>query len=50
MTTGIEVVAVVTRLGERLRADGGWGAATLDLPDGDWVDLLGGRPVSRGDR
>lgn len=43
---GTRVVAVVTRLGERLRADGGWAGATLDLPEGSWVDLL--RPGSSG--
>jgi (1->4)-alpha-D-glucan 1-alpha-D-glucosylmutase len=45
---GTQVVAVVTRLGERLDVAGGWAAETLDLPEGDWVDLLGDRPVSRG--
>jgi (1->4)-alpha-D-glucan 1-alpha-D-glucosylmutase len=45
--SGTQVVAVVTRLGERLRAGGGWGAATLDLPDGAWVDVLTNRPVVR---
>jgi (1->4)-alpha-D-glucan 1-alpha-D-glucosylmutase len=44
--TGTQVVAVVTRLGERLRADGGWGAARLDLPEGTWLDLLTGRQVT----
>ena len=44
--SGPGVVAVVTRLGERLRAAGGWADATLTLPAGDWVDLLGGRPVT----
>ena len=38
---GTQVVAVVTRLGERLRADGGWHDARLELPEGEWVDLLG---------
>ncbi|WP_157581829.1 malto-oligosyltrehalose synthase [Phycicoccus sp. Soil803] len=46
--SGTQVVAVVTRLGERLRADGGWGAAGLDLPEGGWEDLLTGRPVPPG--
>jgi (1->4)-alpha-D-glucan 1-alpha-D-glucosylmutase len=44
--TGTQVVAVVTRLGERLRADGGWGTARLDLPEGTWLDLLTGRQVT----
>jgi (1->4)-alpha-D-glucan 1-alpha-D-glucosylmutase len=47
-TTGTRVVAVVTRLGERLRAEGGWGEARIDLPEGAWVDLLGDRLVSPG--
>ena len=46
--SGTQVVAVMTRLGERLRADGGWGAAGLDLPEGAWEDLLTGRPVPPG--
>ncbi|NYG07994.1 (1-_4)-alpha-D-glucan 1-alpha-D-glucosylmutase [Phycicoccus badiiscoriae] len=37
---GVHVVTVVTRLSEGLRSAGGWGAATVTLPDGDWVDLL----------
>lgn len=45
---GIQVVAVATRLSERLEAGGGWGGETLTLPEGEWVDLLGDRPVSRG--
>jgi (1->4)-alpha-D-glucan 1-alpha-D-glucosylmutase len=44
---GPRVVAVATRLGERLRSDGGWGSASLALPEGDWVDLLSGAVVSR---
>ncbi|GAA2168736.1 malto-oligosyltrehalose synthase [Pedococcus bigeumensis] len=46
--SGLQVVAVVTRLGERLRADGGWAAATLDLPEGRWLDLLTGRETTPG--
>jgi (1->4)-alpha-D-glucan 1-alpha-D-glucosylmutase len=43
---GAQVVAVATRLSEQLRAEGGWGAATITLPEGTWVDLLdvGGQP------
>lgn len=37
---GVRVVAVATRCSERLRSDGGWGAASITLPEGDWVDLL----------
>ncbi|WP_457255631.1 malto-oligosyltrehalose synthase [Pedococcus sp. P5_B7] len=46
--SGTQVVAVATRLGERLRADGGWGAARIDLPEGTWVDLLTDRRVTPG--
>ncbi len=42
---GPEVVAVVTRLAARLEADGGWGDATLGLPEGSWLDLLTHRVV-----
>jgi (1->4)-alpha-D-glucan 1-alpha-D-glucosylmutase len=45
---GPQVVAVVTRLGERLAAAAGWADETIALPEGDWVDLLTDRPVSRG--
>jgi (1->4)-alpha-D-glucan 1-alpha-D-glucosylmutase len=38
---GVQVVAVATRLSQGLQATGGWGDASLSLPDGDWVDLLG---------
>jgi (1->4)-alpha-D-glucan 1-alpha-D-glucosylmutase len=44
---GMQVVTVATRLAARLEADGGWGTATVDLPDGDWVDLLRGGVVER---
>nr|WP_241668200.1 malto-oligosyltrehalose synthase [Pedococcus bigeumensis] len=44
---GIQVVAVATRLDDRLRADGGWGAAGVALPEGDWVDLLTGAALTR---
>ena len=44
---GIQVVAVATRLEGRLRAAGGWGAASVALPEGDWVDLLSGAAVTR---
>ena len=46
--SGTHVVAVVTRLGERLRAHGGWGTARIELPEGEWVDLLTGRRVRSG--
>jgi (1->4)-alpha-D-glucan 1-alpha-D-glucosylmutase len=44
---GAQVVAIATRLENRLRADGGWLAATVSLPEGDWVDLLSGAFVAR---
>jgi (1->4)-alpha-D-glucan 1-alpha-D-glucosylmutase len=44
---GVRVVAVVTRLSERLGSTGGWGADSLSLPDGDWVDLFSGAAVTR---
>lgn len=37
---GLQVVAVATRCSERLRSEGGWGAATITLPEGSWVDLF----------
>ena len=43
-----EVVAVVTRLVEGLVAGGGWGEATLALPDGRWRDLLTDRVIAAG--
>jgi (1->4)-alpha-D-glucan 1-alpha-D-glucosylmutase len=39
------VVAVATRLPVGLAARGGWAGTTLDLPPGDWTDILTGRPV-----
>ena len=44
---GVRVVAVATRLSERLRSEGGWGTASVTLPQGNWVDLLGGGAVAR---
>ncbi|GAA2742629.1 malto-oligosyltrehalose synthase [Terrabacter aerolatus] len=38
----IEVVTVVTRLAGRLADEGGFGAATIDLPEGPWRDALSG--------
>ena len=35
-------VSVVTRLPVGLAAAGGWGDTTLDLPDGQWHDVLTG--------
>jgi (1->4)-alpha-D-glucan 1-alpha-D-glucosylmutase len=44
---GLQVVAVATRLSERLRSTGGWRDAGVSLPEGDWFDLLGGGVVAR---
>lgn len=43
--SGLQVVAVVTRLSEKLVASGGWGQAHLTLPAGEWHDLLTGATV-----
>jgi (1->4)-alpha-D-glucan 1-alpha-D-glucosylmutase len=40
-------ITVATRLPATLAAYGGFGSAELDLPDGDWHDVLTGRPASR---
>jgi len=39
-------VAVATRLPVGLEGRGGWGGTTLDLPPGQWVDLMTSRPVA----
>ncbi len=44
----VECVALATRLVERLTASGGWGGATVLLPDGRWRDLLTGALVAAG--
>ncbi|EAP99707.1 putative alpha amylase [Janibacter sp. HTCC2649] len=38
--SGSNVVAVITREADRLAASGGWGDATLSLPEGEWRNLL----------
>ncbi|GAA2738491.1 malto-oligosyltrehalose synthase [Pedococcus aerophilus] len=43
--TGLQVVAVVTRLSDKLASRGGWGEAHLALPEGEWHDLFTGRAV-----
>ncbi|MGA8979900.1 MAG: malto-oligosyltrehalose synthase [Pedococcus sp.] len=49
--SGPQVVAVVTRLSDKLTASGGWGEAHLALPAGEWHDLLSGASVvSREER
>ncbi|QGN59318.1 malto-oligosyltrehalose synthase [Nostocoides sp. HKS02] len=42
---GVQVVAVATRLSERLAAAGGWADAVVTLPAGAWRDLLTGREL-----
>ncbi|MBK8470039.1 MAG: malto-oligosyltrehalose synthase [Actinomycetales bacterium] len=39
----VEVVAVATRLVEGLAAAGGWGEHVLEMPEGQWHDLLSGQ-------
>jgi len=39
-------VTVVTRLPVGLAARGGWGDTALVLPEGQWRDVISGRPVS----
>ncbi len=38
--SGANVVAVVAREADRLAASGGWGDATVALPEGEWRNLL----------
>ena len=45
---GVEVVTVVTRLAGRLADAGGWGDATLDLPEGRWSDVVSARTFLGG--
>ncbi|MDF9716503.1 malto-oligosyltrehalose synthase [Nocardioides sp. ChNu-153] len=40
-------VSVVTRLPVGLGRRGGWGTTTLELPEGEWRDLLADAPVAR---
>jgi (1->4)-alpha-D-glucan 1-alpha-D-glucosylmutase len=42
------VVALVTRAPHRLAAGGGWGDATVTLPEGEWRDELTGRVLTGG--
>ncbi|MFF6784667.1 malto-oligosyltrehalose synthase [Streptomyces sp. NPDC012510] len=44
-----EVVTAVTRLSSRLAEAGGWGDTRLTLPEGRWVDVLGGEREFTGD-
>jgi (1->4)-alpha-D-glucan 1-alpha-D-glucosylmutase len=43
--SGVQVVAVATRLAAGLSRQGGWGAHRLGVPEGRWRDLLTGRQV-----
>lgn len=43
---GPQVVAVLTRAAGRLAASGGFGSARVEVPAGDWVELLSGRALS----
>jgi (1->4)-alpha-D-glucan 1-alpha-D-glucosylmutase len=45
-----EVAVLATRLAGRLDDAGGWGEATVTLPDGEWNDLLTGRSIRGGSR
>ncbi len=45
---GAQVVTLVTRLAGRLADTGGWGDATVDLPEGRWHDALSGRSTGGG--
>jgi (1->4)-alpha-D-glucan 1-alpha-D-glucosylmutase len=44
-----DVAVLATRLAGRLAEAGGWGAATVNLPEGRWHDLLRGRAVEGGE-
>ncbi|NUO91276.1 MAG: malto-oligosyltrehalose synthase [Dermatophilaceae bacterium] len=44
----VDVVTVVTRLAGRLADSGGFGDATIELPDGQWSDRLSGRTFAGG--
>ncbi|HEV7172518.1 malto-oligosyltrehalose synthase [Pedococcus sp.] len=43
---GIHLVAVATRLAQRLTTTGGWGDGVVRLPTGAWEDALTGRSVT----
>ncbi|WP_238158105.1 malto-oligosyltrehalose synthase [Kribbella voronezhensis] len=45
---GDAAVTIATRLPVTLHRLGGWGDSTVVLPDGDWQDVLTGRPVGSG--
>ncbi|MEU0092609.1 malto-oligosyltrehalose synthase [Kribbella sp. NPDC006257] len=45
---GDAAVTIATRLPVALHRLGGWGDSTVVLPDGNWQDVLTGRPVGSG--
>jgi (1->4)-alpha-D-glucan 1-alpha-D-glucosylmutase len=47
-TGGVDVVTVVTRLAGRLADSGGFGEATVELPDGNWSDVVSARTFIGG--
>ncbi|MEP7160397.1 MAG: malto-oligosyltrehalose synthase [Dermatophilaceae bacterium] len=44
----VRLVTLVTRAPARLAAAGGWGEASVDLPEGEWRDILTGRAFEGG--
>ena len=44
------MAALVTRAPHRLAAGGGWGDATVTLPEGQWRDELTGGSLTGGTR
>lgn len=47
-SAGPRVLTVVTRAAGRLAQAGGFGDASLEVPEGEWVEVLAGRPVAGG--
>ena len=45
---GVEVITLVTRLAGRLADTGGFGDATVELPDGQWSDAVSARTFAGG--
>ncbi|MEO5745918.1 MAG: malto-oligosyltrehalose synthase, partial [Terracoccus sp.] len=44
----VDVVVLATRLAGRLADRGGWADDTVDLPEGEWRDLLSGEAIAGG--
>ena len=42
------LVTLVTRAPARLEASGGWGPASVELPEGEWEDVVTGKTVEGG--